>query len=39
MKEKQCKTLQLEKCVVKDVNFHGNKCRYGYKTLHFHELT
>ena len=24
-------TLQLAKCVVKDVNFDGNKCSYGYK--------
>ena len=24
-------TLQLAKCVVKDVNFHVNKCRYGYE--------
>ena len=21
-----------------DVNFYGNKCSYGYKTLQFHEL-
>ena len=24
-------TLQLAKCVVKDVNFDENKCSYGYK--------
>ena len=24
-------TLQLAKCVGKDVNFNGDKCSYGYK--------
>ena len=36
IQQRQGKTLQLGKCVVKDVNFHLNKCSYGYKTIQFH---
>ena len=39
IQQKQSKTLQLGKCVVKVVNFHGNKCSYGYKTLQFHDIS
>ena len=38
IQHRKIKTLQLEKCVVKDVNFLVNKCSYGYKTLQFYEL-
>ena len=36
MQERSSETLQLAKCIVKDVNFHVNKCSYGYKTIQFH---
>ena len=31
MQQIQSKTLQLVKCIVKDVNLHVNKCSYEYK--------
>ena len=31
MQLRQGKTLQLSKCIVGNVNFHVNKCSYGYK--------
>ena len=31
IQQKQRNTLQLAKCIVKDVNFHVNKCSYLYK--------
>ena len=34
MHKKAKYTLQLGKCVVKDVNLHVNNCSYGYKTLY-----
>ena len=36
MQERSSETLQLAKCIVKDVNFYVNKCSYGYKTIQFH---
>ena len=33
MQQRQSKTLQLGKCLVKDANFHAKKCSYGYNTL------
>ena len=35
MQQIQSKTLQLVKCIGRDVNFHVNKCRYGYKIIQF----
>ena len=35
--QRSSETLQLAKCLVKDVNFHVIECSYGYKTLLFHE--
>ena len=32
-------TLQLTKCVGKDVNFNGNKCSYGYKNISIPQLS
>ena len=31
IQQRSSETLQLAKCVGKDVNFHGNKCSYGYE--------
>ena len=31
IQQRSSETLQLAKCVCKDVNFDGNKCSYGYK--------
>ena len=31
MQQRYSGTLQVAKCVVKDVNFHVNKCSYGHK--------
>ena len=31
MQQRYSGTLQVAKCVVKDVNFNVNKCSYGYK--------
>ena len=39
IQQRQRKTLQLAKYVSKDVNFHVNKCSYGYKTFQFHQIT
>ena len=36
MQQRYSETLELAKCVVKDVNFHVNKCSYGYKALKMH---
>ena len=35
MQQRQRKTLQLAKCVVKDVNFQVDKCSNGYKAIQF----
>ena len=39
MQQRYSETLELVKCVVKNVNFHLNKCCYVYKTLQFHKLS
>ena len=38
MQQIQSKTLQLAKCVVKDVKLNVNKCSDGYKTLQYLKL-
>ena len=39
IQQRSSETLELAKCVVKDVNLHVNKCSYGYKTLQFKVLS
>ena len=39
IKQTSSKTLQLAKCVNKDVNFHVNKWSYEYQTFQFHQLS
>ena len=39
MQQRYSETLELAKFVVKDVNFHVNKCCFDYKTLQFHKLS
>ena len=38
MQQRSSETLQLVKCVVKDVNFNVRKSSYGYKILQLHKL-
>ena len=39
MQQRYSGTLQVAKCVVKDVYFNVNKCTYGYKTLQLLKLS
>ena len=39
IQQRQSKTLRVGKCVVKDDNFYGNKCSYGYQTIQLYELS